>query len=405
MKIGIAGPISTESIKELLNGDVAALPRGYGGAPFLGSLIKTLIKHGHQVSAYTLDNSLPPQQLHPICAEGKNFKIYYCPLRRHSIRPNAKYLGRSLDFFYREIKSLKIAMQIDKPDIVHAHWSYEFALAAIYSKIPYLITCHDSPLKILKYMPGYYRFGRLLMALWVFYKSKYLTVVSPYVKGEINFFTNADISVIPNPTPIDLQENLSTIESGIDLSQPKIVMILNGWGMLKNPKPAMFAFSELLKTRPNATLHMFGADFQVGGKANQWSQEMNIDKNMIFHGPTPNADLLRFLQNATLLLHPSLEECCPMTLIEAMSLGIPVVGGEKSGGVPWVVNYGDSGVLVDISNVRAIAKSINDLLDDKYAYQKLRNNGFERIQKLFRKDVVVAAYISAYESVLTVNKP
>ena len=49
MKIGIAGPISTESIEDLIDGDITKLPKGTQGAPFLGTLIKTLIKNGHQI--------------------------------------------------------------------------------------------------------------------------------------------------------------------------------------------------------------------------------------------------------------------------------------------------------------------------------------------------------------------
>ena len=60
MKIGIVGPVSTESIKGLLKDDIKSLPKGTSGAPFLGTLIKTLINNGHQVSVYTLDGDLPP---------------------------------------------------------------------------------------------------------------------------------------------------------------------------------------------------------------------------------------------------------------------------------------------------------------------------------------------------------
>ncbi|MEQ1531300.1 MAG: glycosyltransferase family 4 protein, partial [Methylococcales bacterium] len=246
MKIGIAGPVSTESVKDLIDGDITQLPKGFQSAPFLGTLIKTLIKNGHQVSAYTFDSALPPEQLTPITASGQNFKIYYSPYRRHSIRPSGRYLGRSLDFFYREIRALKNSINIDQPDIVHGHWSYEFALATIYSKRPYVITCHDSPLQVLKYMPNYYRFGRLLMALWVFRKAKYVTAVSPYLKDEIAKFVTAEISVIPNPSPRVPTENQGReFENIANLTNPIIAMISNGWENRKNAKPAILAFNQL----------------------------------------------------------------------------------------------------------------------------------------------------------------
>ena len=401
MKIGIAGPISTESIKDLIDGDTSSLPKGYAGAPFLGTLIKTLIKKGHQVSAYTLDDTLPPEQLNPLTAAGQNFKIYYSPLRKHSIRPNGRYLGRSLDFFYREIQAIKIAIQIDQPDIVHGHWSYEFGLAAIYSKRPYVVTCHDSPLQVLKYMPNYYRFGRLLMALWVFRKAKFLTAVSPYLKEEIEKLTKADIKVVPNPTPREpsISQSAEVINS-LDLTKPTIAMISNGWENLKNAKPAMQAFNKLLNNKPQATLHMFGFDLEVDGPAHQWAKKNNIDQNMVFHGPTPSSDLLNFLSHSTLLLHPALEECCPLSLIEAMSFGLPVVGGKNSGGVPWVLDYGNAGFLADVSNPSEMAKKMNTILEDKQLYLELHNQAIQRIWQVFSQDAVATAYEAVYLNLL-----
>ena len=380
MKIGIPGPISTESVKDLLNGDISKLPKGYAGAPFLGTLIKTLIKHGHQVSAYTLDNSIPPNQLQPICAEGPNFKIYYCALRKHSLRPNGPYLGRIVDFYYREIKALKIAIELDQPDIIHAHWSYEFALAAIYSKCPYLVTCHDSPIQVLKYMSNVYRFGRLLMALWVF---------------------KTIISVIPNPSPREPAINQDKIsENTLDLSKPIIALVSNGWENRKNVKPALKAFNAVLKNKPAATLHLFGFDQETNGPAHQWAKANNIDQNMIFHGPTASNELLDFLHQSTLLLHPALEECCPLSLIEAMSFGLPVVGGDKSGGVPWVLDFGKAGLLADVTNPEDIAEKMNILLEDKSIYLTIRKQGLERVSDLFSQDAVATAYERIYQDVL-----
>ncbi len=398
MKIGIAGPVSTESIKDLLKGDISTLPKGFNDAPFLAILIKSLIKLGHQVSVYTLDFELPPEQLNPIFATGPNFKIYYSPCRKHSVRPNGKYLGRSLDFFYREIKALTIAINIDQPDIVNGHWSYEYGLAAVYSNKPYVVTCHDSPLKILKYMFNYYRFGRLLMAIWLFNKAKALTAVSPYLKSEIAKFTNANIDVIPNSTPI--QHIQDRIDTAINLNAPKIVMLLNGFGPLKNAKPAMQAFNQVLNSKPNATLHIFGYDFETDGPAQKWAKANHIDHNINYHGPTPHNKIIEFLKDATLLLHPSLEESLSMCSIEAMSLGKPVIGGKDSGGLPWVLDFGKAGILANVKNPNDIAHKILMLINDQTLYIDYSNKSLNRVKQVFTKDKVAKAYEETYLKIL-----
>ena len=271
----------------------------------------------------------------------------------------------------------------------------------MYSKLPYVVTCHDSPVKVLKYMCNHYRFGRLLMAMFVFQKAKCLTAVSPYLKSEIAKFTKTDIYVVPNPTPIEpIKDFLDNTKIEAKLNAPKIVMVLNGWGPLKNAKPAFSAFNQILKSIPNAELHLFGHDFQVGGSAQQWAKANNVEKNIVFHGFTPNADVLTFLNEATLLLHPALEECCPLTLIEAMSFGVPVIGGKSSGGVPWVLDDGGAGLLADVSDPQNIAEKILSLLTDKELYTNISNKSLQRVRLLFTQSSVASAYEEIYMKVL-----
>jgi glycosyltransferase involved in cell wall biosynthesis len=296
---------------------------------------------------------------------------------------------------------LKAVIHADQPDLVHAHWSYEFALAAIYSNFPYLVTCHDSPVQVLKYMTNHYRFGRLLMALWVFRTAKKLTAVSPYLKDEIAKFTGTPIAVIPNPTPRESEcSDLSEADIHSKMARPTIAMISNGWGKLKNTKPAMLAFNRLLAEHPQATLHIFGAGFEVNGPAHLWAEKNQVQENIVFHGPTQNAELLNFLREATLLLHPALQECCPLSLIEAMSCGLPVVGGESSGGVPWILDYGKAGALTDVSSPEKIASTLRQLLRDQKLYQSLRKNGLARVNQLFTKQSVLSAYEALYREIV-----
>jgi glycosyltransferase involved in cell wall biosynthesis len=243
------------------------------------------------------------------------------------------------------------------------------------------------------------------MAIYVFQKAKNITVVSPYVKNEIGVFTDKEIDVIPNPTPINpIKSYLDNKTIEFKLNSSKIVMILNGWGPRKNAKPAIRAFSQVIKSIPDAELHIFGHDFQLDGMAQQWAKNNKLDKNIIYHGPTQHSEILTFLEGATLLLHPALEECCPLTLIEAMSYGVPVIGGKSSGGVPWVLDEGNAGLLVDVSNPLSIAEKMISLLTDKQLYTEISNKSLQRVQNLFSQSSVVSAYEDIYKKVLSKNE-
>ena len=398
MKIGIAGPVSTESVAKHLAGDISSLPKGMAGAPLLGTLISALIARGHQVSAYTLDKTLHPSLNPPVIAEGIGFRIYYGPYRPHSFRMNGSKPGRMSDFFAVERDAIENAIRIDKPDVVHAHWTYEFSLAAIASGIPHLVTCHDSPLKVLRFMPNLYRLGRYLMARKVFKKARRLSAVSPYLKDQIQRYAKVPVAVIPNPIPFAVAEETPAQRKIADRASPNIAMVLNGWGALKNPKPAFEAFNMLRETLLDAKLHLFGFDFSPGEKAQSWAQAHGIDEGMIFHGPMPNVALLSKLRAMDLLLHPALEESFGMVLVEAMALGLPVVGGDKSGSVPWVLGNGDAGVLADMRSSGAIFRALSRILQDAAEYDRIVGAGLTRVQRLFMPDGVVKEYEKMYFS-------
>lgn len=400
MKIGIAGPIATDSVAKHLAGDISSLPTGMAGAPLLGTLISALIARGHQVSAYTLDKTLQPSLNHPIIAEGESFKIYYGAYRPHAFRTNRKDLGRMLDFFRIERRAIEEAIRIDRPDVVHGHWTYEFSLAAIASGFPHIVTCHDSPLQVLRFMPNLYRFGRYLMAREVFRKAKRLSVVSPYLKTQLERYASEPIAVIPNPIPFSLPEEFSTRRTIADRASPNIAMILNGWGGLKNPKPALEAFSILRRTIPGAKLHLFGFDFGSGEKAQLWALSRGMAEGVIFHGPTAHELLLCKLRTMDLLLHPALEESFGMVLIEAMALGLPVVAGDKSGGVPWVLGDGNAGILTDVRSPDAICCSLLRILQNATEYEEIVRAGRERVSRLFTPAVVAMEYEKMYLSAI-----
>ena len=86
-----------------------------------------------------------------------------------------------------------------------------------------------------------------------------------------------------------------------------------------------------------------------------------------------------------------------MVLIEAMAMGVPVVAGEKSGGVPWVLKDG-GGLLVNVTDVKSI---INGLLELSVPRQYVkfalaaRNIALNR----FTQKVILDVYINELKKI------
>ena len=400
MHIALVGPISTDSIAPFLGEHGGRLPPGYVGAPLMGTLIGELLKRGYQVSAFTTSPGVQLGKNEWVIADGERFRIHYCGLRPHSFRPKHGHLGRASDVFSLERSSLRNAILSAAPDVVHAHWTYEFGLAAIETGLPHVITCHDAPHLVLKYMPNLYRLVRYWMARRCLARANVVTAVSPFLRTEVQPICPATIEVIPNPLPKAVFERDARLNGAAkSIHEPAVAMVMNGWGKLKNPEPALRAFHALRKRLPGAEMHLYGADFGPGERAEQWGRTAGITDGMRFFGKLPHLELLRNLKKADVLLHPSLLESCPMGVAEAMALGLPVVGGTKSGGLPWVV--GEGGILVDVTKPQAMADALYRLLDDEGARDRAAREASGRARKLFAVETVADMYEVQYRLALS----
>lgn len=399
MKIGIAAPFETSSLADLIGKQAKALPAGYPGAPMIGVLARALIQRGHQVSLYTTDSSLLPAQRDPVMFKNEHLTIYYCPVRPRSFTPQDGMIGRMVDFYRLERRGLTQSILKDQPDIVHAHWAYEFAWAAMESGLPNIVTFHDSPLRVLRYMTNLYRLGRYFMARSTIRTAKLVTTVSPYMQAEMLRWAGRKVELVPN----GLEEDWFSIAispNSRDLLRPQIAMVLNGWDHLKNAKPALQAFALIRKNLPLAELHLFGAAFAPNELAEQWCRENGITGGLHFHGKIPYSELKHRLAKMTLLIHPSLEESFGMTVAEAMALALPVVGGSESGAVPWLLEYGQAGLLVNVKDPAQIAEVVLKLFSEPQRYYALAFAAQASARKRFLVSAVAEQYESFYKQVL-----
>ncbi|WP_457423748.1 glycosyltransferase family 4 protein [Roseateles sp. P5_E7] len=399
MHIALAGHIAGEDVRAYLSAGGPPVPSGYFGAPLTGILIGELLKAGHRVTGITTDATLPLDG-GPVRCEGPNFTFIVCPARRRAWRPNGWRLGRAVDLFAFERRQIRRAIVEATPDLVHVHWSYEFALAALAQPAPHLITCHDSPRAVLHFTRSFYRALRYLMAQRVFRRGREFTTVSDYMARELSPALGYPPEVIPNPVAGYV------IEQGRPRSaRPtrRVAMICNGWDRRKNPEPALQAFHQWRQTEPAAELHLYGAGFGPGEEAQRWTEQHGLSAGMTFHGKIAHRKLVAALGELDALLHPSLEESFGVVLAEAMALGLPVVAGSDSGAVPWVMGadadgHCAAGVLVDVRLPAAITSALATLFDEGYAARSMA--GLDRVRQNFSAASVIARYEARYSRVL-----
>ena len=402
MHISILAPSHKSFISDFLPNYLERdLPEGYSGAPFIGTLIAELLILNHTVTAITTTTAVGDDYSIKQYVNG-NFTWIIIPARPRSFAFNGFKLGRIVDFYSLEQKNIIELLNNIKPDIVHAYWSYEFAGAAIKSGLPCLVTIQDNAFQVLKYFKNLYRFFRLIMSELYLRKITYASVPSPYM---FEYAKNrcSVVNIIPNFVQFFLSESdvKFLVDSKIQsLSSPKLIMIFNGWDERKNGKTALNAFKLLSTKIPKAQLFLFGAGTEMNGYAFNDAKQMNIE-NVIFNGSVSHNDIIDAIKDSHILLHSSLEESFGVVLIEAMSLGVPAIGGRNSGAVPWVIK--NDNLCVDVRDPEEMANKMFDLLTDEDFYQKSSLSVFLNVVNRFSSKTVVKKYLDYYEEILQKN--
>ena len=93
----------------------------------------------------------------------------------------------------------------------------------------------------------------------------------------------------------------------------------------------------------------------------------------------------RWLQTADLFVAPSLYESFGLVFLEAMRWGTPVIG-TTAGGIPEIVEDGESGVLVPPSQPCQLARAIVGLLRNEDRRRRLGDAGRRRVETIFTVD-------------------
>ena len=117
----------------------------------------------------------------------------------------------------------------------------------------------------------------------------------------------------------------------------------------KNHAGLLQAFAKLLKTHPNCCLNLLG-DGHLRTEMENYARELGIGHAVHFLGN--QADVHPYLHDADIFLLPSKYEGMPMTIIEAMGTGLPIVAS-RVGGVPDMLRDGESCErLIDSEDLR-----------------------------------------------------
>lgn len=146
---------------------------------------------------------------------------------------------------------------------------------------------------------------------------------------------------------------------------------------VKNHKLLFDALKLALISNPKLNLVCLG-DGVLMKENMEYVKKINIKNNIIFLGQIDNP--YEYLNQSKIIILSSKREGNPISLLEGMSFGLPVIA-PNIGGIPDIVTDGENGLLFEVDNKEQLSSNMLKLIDDKELYFLISNNNKKKAQE------------------------
>ena len=217
-----------------------------------------------------------------------------------------------------------------------------------------------------------------------------------------------------------LQNEITIIPNGIDLTNfssdstnTNLNLSILYFGTLIRKKGALELpgiFNEVYKLNTQVKLILIGKDSSdvVSGNQSTWSMmqplfdEESI-QNVNYLGSVPYTEIKNYIEDATICVFPTFAEALPVSWIEAMGMGKPIVAS-NIGWASELIDQGNNGFLEYPTNHKLFAQKINQLLEDTELRRQFSIAAKNKVVQNFGIENVAKQSVSCYEKIILNKK-
>ena len=302
--------------------------------------------------------------------------------------------SNKLLFFLKAI----ISIRRKKPDVLHSHAHWYVLLPCVLYKVFHrrtrlIHTFHTEPMKGSAGL-------RKRMFEYLLSKCDHVTFVSMDLMAKMDriFKIKSQKTVIYPGVFVEEKgkEEIDGFVSTHDLNDDFPILTFIGplsWKMkAEGVKKLIEAFTIVIETHPNARLLIVG-DGSFRTELENLVMKSDMTDKVIFTGFLENTFIP--LSVTHIYTHISLQEGFPIALLEAMSMGKPVMAA-KTGGIPEIIIDGENGILVE-PEPKQIADNIIALCRDGKRMEELGKNARKTAREEHDWDNIVLEFIDLYK--------
>ena len=310
--------------------------------------------------------------------------------------------GRILPFLVCAAR-LWIAIMLGKVSVLHAHTSYGgsfwrklvLTLPALLIDVPVIVHLHSG--SFVEYHAKGSAWRRACMRL-LFRRAFRVVVLSDEWKQWAQDVEPATrVTVVPN----SLATSTGAQACSMADDHPTI-LFLGRVGDAKGTFDLLRAFATVRQSIPLARL-VIGGDGDIE-RLNSEVVGLNLEGAVEYVGWAEGAAKSKLLAACWVFALPSYKEGLPMGILEAMAYSRAVVGCPV-GGIPYAVDHGVTGLLVQPGDVRALGSSLLAVLSSRTEAQRLGQAGRQAFVRKFSHDANLPRILALYREAGAVRLP
>jgi glycosyltransferase involved in cell wall biosynthesis len=207
------------------------------------------------------------------------------------------------------------------------------------------------------------------------------------MKNHIKIIYNRDIFVIPNGIDLNKFEYLPKDDFYSKFGfgkNTKIILYVGTFRPVKGLKYLIEAMKIIDDKEKKLVIIGYGEEKT---DLENLVKNLKLENCVTFIGKTPNNEIIRYMASSDVFVLPSLSEGFPITILEAMASGLPIVA-TKVRGLPEILKDGQNGFLVEPANPEQIAEKVLLLLNDEKLRKIISKNNLEEVKKYDWKIVI-----------------
>jgi glycosyltransferase involved in cell wall biosynthesis len=293
------------------------------------------------------------------------------------------------------IRAVRRKLREIQPDVVHGQGTErEAALCAAFSGFPNVLTIHGnmrSVARVNRARPFSYNWLAARLETVALARTQGVVCISRYTERAVSALAKRTWLV---PNAVDAAFYGVEANSAVSNTLLCVASVCHH----KNQNTLIRALDAIAGKRPLKLRFLGGASRETEYGA-EFFELLRTRPWCEWGGMVSRKQLLMELQSAAGVVLPSLEDNCPMVLLEAMAAGVPVAAA-AIGGIPDLVTDGSTGWLFDPRDPPHMAARVERLLSDPVVSLRLAASAKQAAKERFHPRVVATKHLDIYRHLL-----